>query len=377
MSRKSQVGPRTIRGKIVFEIDPDIRRALMPPPDFYRKAEHHAAVIERVLARSWQVYVGPPLNQEGVQPFEWLAGSVGEELVWTRDAAGATSCMSNVCTHRGTRLCLESSAARSLLCPYHGRRFDLGGRLKHAPGFEDAIDFPRERDHLAHTKTEGWGPLRFSALDPAWEFDAIQEQLDLYLAYLKPETWSWDESGERAYSIDANWMLYCDNYLEGFHVPFVHPDLSKRIEMSSYETRLLQGMSVQVAFARKGEAAFEPPEGHPDHGRRVAAWYFLLFPNLMLNIYPWGLSLNRVRPTSRNTCVVDYARWLSPAAMASPRLLEEGAGADLDTVEAEDQTVVTSAAAGLQSRLYPGGRYSPRHETGLHHFHRWLSRLLK
>ena len=34
----------------------------------------------------------------------------------------------------------------------------------------------------------------------------------------------------------------------------------------------------------------------PDYGKRVAAFYFWLFPNLMLNFYPWGLSMNVVNP---------------------------------------------------------------------------------
>jgi choline monooxygenase len=360
----------------VLTIDPDIRRALMPPADFYRKAEYHRALVERVLARSWQVQAGPELEAGEVQAFEWLAGSVDEPLVWTCAQGGELSCLSNVCTHRGARLCEGRKAARSLLCPYHGRRFDLAGRLKHAPGFEDAMDFPRERDHLRHAATATWGPLRFSALDPNRDFETIAAQLDTYLGFTDPATWVWDDDGVASYPIAANWMLYCDNYLEGFHVPFVHPGLAKRIELSSYEHRLLDGMALQVAFAREGEAAFEPPVGHPDHGRRVAAWYFLLFPNLMLNVYPWGLSLNRVRPVGVDACVVDYARWLSPAAVARPAMLDEGAGSALDQVEAEDQAVVLSAQAGLAARLYPGGRYSPQHERGLHHFHRWLGEQL-
>ena len=299
-----------------------------------------------------------------------------EPLVLTRDAGGRARCLSNVCTHRGARLCTESKRAKSLLCPYHGRRFDLAGRLKHAPGFEDALDFPRERDHLAKVRHEAWGPLAFSSVDPNEDFESLRGLLDDYFAFLEPQAWRWDASGREDYPIAANWLLYCDNYLEGFHVPFVHPGLSRAIEMSSYETRLLQGAVMQVAFAREGEAAFDPPDDHVDARRPVAAWYLFVFPNLMLNIYPWGLSLNRVRPDGVDGCIIEYARWLRPEALDNPQSRHEGAGANLDTVEAEDQEVVLSAQAGLASRLYPGGRYSPQHERGLHHFHRWLCQAL-
>jgi choline monooxygenase len=357
-----------------LRIDSDIRRASMPPAAFYRDALVHQQLVDRVLARSWQCRVGAPVEPGGVDPFVWLEGSVEEALIFTRDESGELRCLSNVCTHRGALLCNEAKRAKSLLCPYHGRRFALDGELKHAPGFEGAADFPRQRDHLSKARLESWGPLRFSALGPDADFAEVRALLDRYLAHLDPDTWLWDESGRRDYPIAANWMLYCDNYLEGFHVPFVHPALSRAIEMSSYETRLVEGGVMQVAFARDGEPAFDPPpEGHPDAGRSVAAWYLLLFPNLMLNVYPWGLSLNRVRPVGAAHCVVEYARWLRPAAAADRSALEQGAGAGLDTVESEDQAVVLSAQAGLASRLYPGGRYSPTHERGLHHFHTWLA----
>ena len=186
----------------VLNIDPDIRRALLPPADFYRKSEPYEALIERVFARSWQVDLAPEL--EGVAPFEWLAGSVGESLLWTRSESGELSCLSNVCTHRGARLCEKASTTKSLRCRYHGRRFDLQGQLLSAPGFEDAEDFPRKRDHLAQAQVGQWGPLRFAALDPERAFASIAKQLDTYFGFLSPREWTWDEAGSRSFSIAAN-----------------------------------------------------------------------------------------------------------------------------------------------------------------------------
>ena len=34
------------------------------------------------------------------------------------------------------------------------------------------------------------------------------------------------------------------------------------------------------------------PEGHPDHGKEVAAYYYWVFPNMMFNFYPLGDSLS-------------------------------------------------------------------------------------
>ena len=50
-----------------------------------------------------------------------------------------------------------------------------------------------------------------------------------------------------------------------------------------------------------------------------------------------------------------------------------GAGGDLDKVEIEDQEIVEATQRGVLSKSYERGRYSPKMETGVHHFHRILT----
>lgn len=102
--------------------------------------------------------------------------------------------------------------------------------------------------------------------------------------------------GCRDYTIDAHWALYVDNYLEGLHIPFVHPGLNRIIDYGNYSSELFRYASLQRVLAMEGEPAFDPHAGTPDLGRRVAAFYWWIFPNLMFNFYPWGLSVNVVRP---------------------------------------------------------------------------------
>jgi choline monooxygenase len=91
----------------------------------------------------------------------------------------------------------------------------------------------------------------------------------------------------------------------------------------------------------------------------------------MLNFYPWGLSINLVRPLS-----VDRCRVLFESYVLDPSKRALGAGADLDKVEREDEEVVQMVQKGVRSRLYSSGRYSPTQEKGVHHFHRLLARSL-
>jgi choline monooxygenase len=91
----------------------------------------------------------------------------------------------------------------------------------------------------------------------------------------------------------------------------------------------------------------------------------------MIDVYPWGISLNVVEPVSVDRTRVTFARWV-----CDPSRLEAGAGAGLDEVEEEDERVVESTHAGLASPHYRRGRDSPDHEQGVHHFHRMLASAL-
>jgi choline monooxygenase len=100
----------------------------------------------------------------------------------------------------------------------------------------------------------------------------------------------------------------------------------------------------------------------------VGAFYFWLFPNIMFNFYPWGLSLNVVTPLSAGRTKVAFHSYVWNSA-----LRESGVGAGLHRVEMEDEEVVESVQRGVRSRLYDRGRYSERREVGTHHFHELLA----
>jgi choline monooxygenase len=91
----------------------------------------------------------------------------------------------------------------------------------------------------------------------------------------------------------------------------------------------------------------------------------------MLNFYPWGLSVNVVRPIAPDVTKVTFIPYVW-----RPELLGLGAGADLDRVEREDEAVVELVQKGLRSRYYDRGRFSPHRESGVHQFHRFLAERL-
>jgi len=357
-----------------LDIDPDITRASTPDKAFYFDPAAWTMARERVFARSWQWAGGMARLAEpnSLVPIDLLPGCLDEPLLLVRDADHALRCLSNVCTHRGNVLVREPCRAEAIRCGYHSRRFDLQGRMTFMPEFQGACDFPSARDHLPRVPLETWQGQAFVSLSPAVPLQALMAEISARLSWLPIASFVEDPSRSRDYEFDAHWALYVENFLEGLHIPFVHPGLARSLELSAYESELYEHANLQLAIAREGDPAFDPPPGSPDHGRRIAAYYYWVFPNLMLNVYPWGLSLNVVQPLGpRRT------RVLFRSYVRDPALLGEGAGGALDEVEMEDETVVLAVQRGVRSRLYTKGRYSPTRERGVHHFHRLLADAMK
>jgi phenylpropionate dioxygenase-like ring-hydroxylating dioxygenase large terminal subunit len=356
-----------------FEIEPDIARARTLDAAFYRSAEVFGAVRERVFARSWQWLgrVDDVAVPESYAPRDLLPGLLDEPLLLARDEAGELRCLSNVCTHRGNVVVTEAGRDSQLRCRYHGRRFGLDGRLRSMPAFEGVRDFPGPCDDLPRVDFGSWAGHAFASVAPAAPLDVLLAAMRRRIGWLAVESFAADPARSRDYEFDANWALYVENYLEGLHIAFVHPGLTRTLRMAAYDYELGSESVLQIAAARAGEPAFDPPAGSPEHGSKVAAYYFWLFPNTMFNFYPWGLSVNVVVPLAPARTKVLFRSFVGDAS-----LIGSGAGGALDPVEMEDEAVVLGVQRGIGSRLYRGGRYSPKHELGAHHFHRLLAQAL-
>ena len=364
-----------------LQIEDEIARASTLPSEAYTDPDLYRLQLERAFATSWQFLGDEDLVKTpgAVSPLTLLEGSLDEPLLLTRTADDEVRLMSNVCTHRGMLVAEHAGHARHLRCRYHGRRFGLDGTCKHMPEFDDVEGFPAESDHLPKLGLARWGRLLFgslgqSALGPSFSevFGDVQQRL----GWLPLHEFTFDPARSRDYVVRCHWALYVDNYLEGFHIPFVHSGLDQVLDYGEYVSELYPWSNLQLGVDAAGPNAgsgeiFDLPSDSPDAGRRVAAYYWWVFPNTMLNFYPWGLSVNVVKPLGHDRTRVSFLSYVW-----RPELVERGAGAALDRVEREDEEVVEAVQRGVRSRLYHRGRYSPRREPGVHHFHRLLSRVL-
>ena len=111
---------------------------------------------------------------------------------------------------------------------------------------------------------------------------------------------------------------------------------------------------------------FDLPPGHPDEGQAIAAYYLWLFPNMMFNFYPWGLSVNIVIPVltiplwdgfiSGVLNIDEYEKVIGLVlTVAILHRDDELALMDrfgFDTVEHQDQWVIEEVQKSMASMVY-------------------------
>jgi len=353
-----------------FFVDENIAKAQTPDTKLYKSEAVFEEMKEKIFAPSWQFIGNTDLVKAlgDVYPFTLLEHYLDEPLILVRDKEEKIQLLSNVCTHRGNLLADKPCKTSNLRCKYHGRLFHLDGQFLSMPEFKEVENFPAKNDDLTQVPFFQWGKFLFASMDdqiPATQF--LKEMMER-VGWLPVDQYVFKPELSREFMVKANWALYCENYLEGFHIPFVHAGLNAVIDYGNYSTELFKYANLQLGIAKDNEDCFDLPTTSPDYGKKVAAYYFWVFPNMMFNFYPWGCSVNVVQPIGLSETKVSFYTYVSDESR-----FNSGAGSNLDTVEFEDEEVVQLVQKGIRSRFYKFGRYSVKREQGTHHFHRVIS----
>lgn len=356
-----------------FIIDQDIASARTPDKGFYIDLQLYEQAKAKLFAPSWH-FVGDTdcVKDPGyVFPFTLLENYLDEPLVLSRDKEGTLRLLSNVCTHRGNIIAGEPCKVNHLRCRYHGRLFNLDGKFGSMPEFKEVKDFPTTADDLHQLPLFKWGKWLFASPDGQIPAETFLGDMIERLNWLPLNDYMFRPELSRDFTVKANWALYCENYLEGFHIPFVHAGLNAVIDFGNYTTELFKYSNLQLGIAKDDDDCFDLPASSPDYGKKVAAYYFFVFPNMMFNFYPWGLSVNIVKPQGIGESKVSFLTYISDESKYN-----KGAGSGLDEVESEDEEVVEAVQKGIRSSYYAHGRYSVTREQGTHHFHRIMAEMI-
>ncbi|MAW20969.1 MAG: choline monooxygenase [Flavobacteriales bacterium] len=354
-------------------IKENIEESCTLPSSFYSSQSIFYKTIDKIFVKSWQFIIEDVTlsSINSAYPFTLIDAVLPEPLFLVRNDKGI-ECYSNVCTHRGNLLIDKPCLLKqSIVCGYHGRSFDFSGKFLSMPETKGMKNFPCKRDDLPKVNCSQWNQFVFTSLDPLFSLDALFYDIEQRVGWMPVKDFVYRKELSKEYTIDANWALYCDNYLEGFHIPFIHKELNSVLNYKDYEVEVFPYSSLQIGYGKNEDDCFDLPESSADFGKNIAAYYFWLFPNIMMNFYPWGLSMNIITPLSFNKTKIEFRCYVW-----NEELLNVGAGADVNKVELEDQEIIRKVQSGINSRLYKHGRFSPNMEKGVHHFHRLIQKFM-
>jgi Rieske 2Fe-2S family protein len=321
---------------------------------------------ERIFWTQW-VCLGHQSQIPNPRDF-FLQEIAGESLITVRGQDEQVRAFYNVCRHRGTRLCEEKSGSlhQTIQCPYHAWTYALDGRLLGAPHMDDVAGFDKTAYSLYSVNLATWEGFIFVNLS---ERAAIPHEK--MFAPLAGKFTHWNlpklRSARRIeYDVSANWKLIFQNYSECYHCPLVHPALSKLTPYDSAENDLCEGpflggfMAINKGSMTTSGNTCALPVGDikaEDH-RRV--FYYSIFPNMLLSMHPDYVMVHLIRPIApgRVTILCD---WLfHPDAFAQPHFNPEDAIEFWDITNRQDWHVCELSHAGISSRAYRPGPYSPR-----------------
>jgi len=370
-----------------FFVDPNIDRAESLPASAFVDPEFLELELGTIFAHTWLLAPRENDSQDGLATSTDPIGKTGSRFPFNllgkpfflqRGQHGRLNCFPNVCTHAWHPLVGSSSVGGAIICPQHGRQFDNEGRFVAQAGFEKVDGFPRESDHLRNVHVDEWGQWVFvSTSDPLAPFREFIETVQQSVPGIKLASLRRHRFDGEVREVDGNWKQHAWNYMDNFHIKFVHKGpggLADAIDLSSYRTELYKFSALQWAYARDEKNGFDPQLladrflDPKNPTRKVFALWWFIFPNITLNFYPWGLSVNVYMPISGKPDKTLFL-WFQ-YALDEEKFQRRNSTWLSDQVDAEDIEAIGLVNTGAKSGFAPRGRFAPSEETGPHWFHR-------
>ena len=339
-----------------------IATATALPARYYVDAAMAARDRASIFDAAWQLIAH--VSQLRGSGDHVVADFAGLPVLAVRGADDAIRVFHNVCRHRAGPIAqCDGLAAKSLRCRYHGWTYTLEGQLRAAPEMNGVEAFDVADIRLPQLAVRVWQGLVFAAVDGARapDFDAFVAGIDARLGDGRGLE-HYGNHHRASYDIACNWKVYVDNYLEGYHVPHVHPGLNRLLDYRSYRTELERWHSLQWSPLESDASLY----GNGD------ALYYWLWPNTMLNILPGRMQTNTVIPLGVDRCRVLFDSYYAPDDSEAGQARRDADLSFSDEVQHEDLGICEDVQRGFASGSYVPGRLNPLRESGVHHFHEML-----
>ena len=334
-----------------------IERAFTIPSGWYHSPDVFDFEKEVIFADNWQyVCHENQLESTGDVVHATIAGNP-ILLIKTKD--DGIKAFYNVCKHRGGPLAVKKGTTTVLQCQYHGWTYLTDGSLRGVPDWNHVELFDEKDFGLEPVAISFWQGLIFAHINPPHQsLESVLDGIKERIAPLSLSKLQFYE--EQVYDVACNWKVYVDNYLEGYHIPIVHPELANLLDYKEYTTEPHLKYSLQHSPFKTEDNLYKASDGE--------AFYYFVFPNMMLNILPGRLQVNAVIPVSPTRCKVLFAYFYDDIPTRQRAGIINSDLKYSDNIQQEDIEICEAVQRGLQSKAYDKGRFSVKRELGVYHF---------
>jgi choline monooxygenase len=327
-------------------------------PECYYKPEYFLREREALFESTWQL-MGPDARISA--PGQYISEDVaGMKVIVIRGQDRQLRAFRNVCRHRGAQLLERGEGrCRTIRCPYHNWSYSDCGKLISAPWFGDDPGFKQEDWPLESIPVAQWQGLIFICVNPEQslleQLGAVDDELtDVSIqSYICTNTESLEFVG--------NWKIYTDNFVEGYHIPGIHPEFYNAIDFERFTTTAQDGLVKMTAPAKK-DLFYK--------GR----WYWM-WPNWTLSLFEGGMNTSRINPISEDKTELIYHFYFEDTCEESEAFRLDTISRNLAVIR-EDFQICLETHNNYRSGGYKSGPLSPRHEAGVSYFQERYSALL-
>ena len=351
-----------------FFEDSDLKRGL--PAAAYVSQDFWEAECQTVFHRNWMCvgFVHEFKNTGDAVPVT----IAGKPLVLVRNGEGKIQALHNICRHRClTLVAAPQNVGKLIRCPYHAWAYDLNGQLRAAPHFGGADNhlheaFDKEANSLIPVRTHVWHDWIFVNVDGQAEpFEDYAASLTARLDGI-----DWDKLNCVATldfgEIACNWKFIMENFIEPYHVQFVHGTTTDQPLDDHYT--ILDGRCL-------GSAVDLDEETGTDGSLAVSSRYLTLYPNFILGRYfPDQLGMYLNIPTGPGTLMQKRGIYTTEGQVLSAAEIE-GLKTLWWDVHKEDHEMTERLQLGRASQVSTtGGVLSPVWEDSVRAFQELIAK---
>lgn len=283
-----------------FDENENVKHGL--PSAAYTSKNFYELESKLVFAKSW-TFAGFAHDLAKVGDITPL-DVAGQPLILVRSSKNKIRAFHNVCRHRNLKLVDKPRNCKSLItCPYHNWCYNLDGQLRATPFFGgQKTELPKDFKLKDHSLLEVPCELFHDWIFVNLNCDTVS--FESHIAPMKKQLAGIDlddfvvvasiEFGE----IKSNWKLLMENFIEPYHVQFVHKKTTNQPLEDHYVVS--DGHCLGSAVDLTSEQQEKAQEGTLS----VSSRYLTLFPNFVLGVYyPDQIGVHLNQPVSAEiTC---------------------------------------------------------------------------